>query len=249
MRTIKFSKGDIYKGNLVLISGAWPLQNQEMPPCVPILDAFPSVLLHIKASGCLRQILQSINAVDSIVPVSGYRPLREQQEIYRDSLAEKGMAFTEKYVAKPGCSEHQSGLAIDLGQKANYIDFICPDFPDRGICADFRKLASKYGFVQRYAEEKEDITRIACEPWHFRYVGYPHSEIMGALGLCLEEYVEYVKKFSTDRSDGALKLKSGTRQIQITYVPEKVSQIQIGDKAIAQISGNNMDGCILTLWS
>ena len=175
MRTIKFSKGDKYKGNLILVNGLWPLQNDEKPPCVPILDQFPSVLLHIKASACLRQILKTIDAADSIVPVSGYRPLAEQEEIYRDSLTENGTEFTEKFVAKPGCSEHQSGLAIDLGEKADYIDFICPDFPNKGICAEFRKLASKYGFIQRYTGEKETVTRIACEPWHFRYVGYPHS--------------------------------------------------------------------------
>ena len=84
MRTIKFSKGDKYKGNLILVNGLWPLQNDEKPPCVPILDQFPSVLLHIKASACLRQILKTIDAADSIVPVSGYRPLAEQEEIYRE---------------------------------------------------------------------------------------------------------------------------------------------------------------------
>ena len=82
MRTIKFSKGDKYKGNLILVNGLWPLQNDEKPPCVPILDQFPSVLLHIKASACLRQILKTIDAADSIVPVSGYRPLAEQEVIY-----------------------------------------------------------------------------------------------------------------------------------------------------------------------
>lgn len=247
MRTIKFSKGDKYKGNLILVSGVWPLQDEEAPPCVPILDTFPQVLLHIKASACLRQILKTINGLDSIIPVSGYRPLSEQEEIYRDSLAENGAEFTGKFVAKPGCSEHQSGLAIDLGQKADYIDFLCPDFPDKGVCGDFRRLASKYGFIQRYTEEKEEITHIACEPWHFRYVGYPHSEIMESLGLCLEEYMEYIKRFSTD--DSLLKVQCGRRQIEIAYVPEAQSEIQVADEAITEISGNNVDGCIVTLWN
>lgn len=247
MRTIRLSKGDKYKGNLILVNQSWPLQNEEMPPCVPILDAFPQVLLHVKASACLRQILKNIDGLSSIVPVSGYRPLVEQEEIYRDSLAENGAEFTVKFVAKPGCSEHQSGLAIDLGQKADDIDFLCPDFPDKGICGDFRRLASQYGFIQRYTKEKEEITQIACEPWHFRYVGYPHSEIMETLGFCLEEYIEYIKNFSMDGD--ILKVQCGRRQIQIAYVPETQSEIKVADEAIAEISGNNVDGCIVTLWN
>ena len=247
MRTIKFSKGDKYRGDLILVNGLLPLQSEETPPCVPIFDALPSVLLHIKASACLRQILNTINAAGQIVPVSGYRSLSEQQALYRDSLEANGAVFTEKYVAKPGCSEHQSGLAIDLGQKSDAIDYICPDFPDSGICADFRSLASKYGYVQRYAAGKEELTHIACEPWHFRYVGYPHSEIMESLNLCLEEYVQYVKKFDADSN--TLKFRCGLREIQIAYIPEEISKIQVADKTIAEISGNNMDGCILTLWN
>lgn len=247
MRTIKFTKGDKYRGDLILVNGLCPLQVEETPPCVPILDEFPSVLLHIKASACLRQILKIIDAEDSIVPVSGYRPLAEQQEIYRDSLAENGTDFTERFVAKPGCSEHQSGLAIDLGKKADHIDFIRPDFPDQGVCRDFRRLASKYGFVQRYTQDKEAITHIACEPWHFRYVGYPHSEIMEELGLCLEEYIEYVKEFSLDTR--MLKRSCGMREIQIAYVPEGLPEIQVSDTAIVEISGNNTDGQIVTLWN
>lgn len=247
MKTIKFTKGDKYRGDLILVNGSCPLQNSETPPCVPILDAFPSVLLHIKASACLRQILKSIGAGDSIVPVSGYRALTEQQEIYRDSLAENGADFTQKFVAKPGCSEHQSGLAIDLGEKADYIDFIRPNFPDKGICQDFRRLAAKYGFIQRYTQEKEAITHIACEPWHFRYVGYPHSAIMEELDLCLEEYIQYVKDFSLETH--VLKRNCGIREIQIAYIPEEISEIRVADTAIAELSGNNTDGHILTLWN
>ena len=125
-----------------------------------------------------------------IVPVSGWRSREEQQRIWDDTLAKEGEAFTRQYVACPGCSEHQTGLAIDLGLAAPHIDFIRPDFPDTGVCRAFREQAGKYGFILRYPAGKEHITGIAHEPWHFRYVGTPHSAIMTRLGLTLEEYLE-----------------------------------------------------------
>ena len=64
--------------------------------------------------------------------------MAEQTQIFEDSLKENGAEFTQKVVAKPGCSEHQTGLAIDLGQNIPPIDFIRPDFPYYGICNKFR---------------------------------------------------------------------------------------------------------------
>lgn len=78
---------------------------------------------------------------DSIVPVSGYRSLNEQMDIYNDSLKDNGEDFTRKYVALPKHSEHQTGLAIDLGLNKEKIDFIRPDFPYDGICGTFRRFA------------------------------------------------------------------------------------------------------------
>ena len=71
-----------------------------------------------------------------------------------------------------------------------HMDFICPEFPYDGICGHFRALAPDYGFILRYTKEKEAITGISEEPWHFRYVGVPHARIITDRGLCLEEYWE-----------------------------------------------------------
>lgn len=79
-----------------------------------------------------------------------------------------------------------------MGLNKQDIDFIRPDFPYDGICGEFRKVAPNYGFIQRYTEDKEKITGISHEPWHFRYVGYPHSQIITERGLSLEEYIEFV---------------------------------------------------------
>ena len=147
------------------------------------------VLLERQAALALERLMERIGGWREIVPVSGWRPGEEQRQIWDESLRENGMEFTKTYVALPGHSEHESGLAIDLGLKKESIDFIRPDFPYDGICGTFRALAPDYGFIERYPEGKEKITGIGHEPWHFRYVGTPHARILTEAGLVLEEYV------------------------------------------------------------
>ena len=98
-----------------------------------------------------------MGSVGAIVPVSGYRPQTEQQAIWEDALAEHGKAFTETYVARPGCSEHQTGLAIDLGENRPEVDFLCPAFPDSGPCGALRRRAADFGFVLRYPNMMRSI--------------------------------------------------------------------------------------------
>ncbi len=244
------SSGMCSGGSLILVNCDHPLPQGFLPRCVPVLDSCPSVTMEPRAAACLLPLLRAIGAGDEIVPVSGFRPFSEQQQIYQDSLAENGADFTAKYVAKPGCSEHQSGLAVDLAKKAPEIDFICPNFPDTGICAEFRAAAPRYGFIQRYTAEKEHITGIACEPWHFRYVGYPHSEIMVQMNFCLEEYIEYLHRFS---SIEPLILRRGSKNISSFFVPEEEAdtvfrQFDSRSRSIAEISRNNKDGFVMTVW-
>ena len=126
----------------------------------------------------MQLTLAKIHCRNEIVAVSGFRTQEEQEKIWNDTLAESGLDFTKKYVAVPRHSEHQTGLAIDLAENKEQIDFICPHFPYTGIWGKFRMTAPRFGFVERYVSGKEQITGIGAEPWHFRYVGYPHSVIM-----------------------------------------------------------------------
>lgn len=173
---------------LILVNRRHPICG-EPDDLVSVSHAYPEIKLRRAAQTALTNLLDAIGCADQIVPVSGYRTQQEQIEIYESSLLENGLEFTQKYVAFPGCSEHQTGLAIDLALNQDVIDFIRPDFPYNGICSEFRKLAPKYGFIERYPEGKESITGIAHEPWHFRYVGYPHAEIITTMNLTLEEYI------------------------------------------------------------
>lgn len=149
-------------------------------------------LMEREAAEALMALLKEIEAGDGIVAVSGYRSEEEQKEVYAQSLRENGAEFTKKYVARPGHSEHQTGLAIDLGERREYVDYIAPEFPYTGLCGRFRENAARYGFIERYPKGKEHITGIAHEPWHFRYVGREHAEAMQREGLTLEEYCERI---------------------------------------------------------
>lgn len=175
---------------LILVNAQFPIRVEEPTDLVSVSPACPEIKLRREAQRALTELLHAIGSGNKIVPVSGYRSRKEQTEIYESSLLENGADFTEKFVALPGCSEHQTGLAIDLALNQEAIDFIRPEFPYDGICGKFRKLAPKYGFIERYLMGREAITGIAHEPWHFRYVGCPHSEIMAANNLTLEEYIE-----------------------------------------------------------
>ena len=193
------------------------------------------------------RLLGDIRSADEIVPVDGYRSAQTQRQLYDRAMAEHGEAFTRAFVAPPGGSEHQTGLAVDLAGNAAHIDPIRPLFPDAGVCGLFRRRAAAYGFVERYPSGKERITGIAYEPWHFRYVGHPHARIMSERGLCLEEYIELLRQY---RYDGEhLWFSEKPRRFEIFYVPER----QFGPDAVPdcgcyQVSGNNVDGYIVTVW-
>ena len=177
--------------SLILVNRAHPLPAPPDPAeLAPVDEDHPDILLCRDARAWLERLLDAVGARGAIVPVSGFRSRAEQQAIWDGSLAEHGPAFTETYVARPGCSEHETGLAIDLAENRPDIDFLCPQFPDEGVCRLFRLAAPEFGFVLRYPAGKEHITGIGHEPWHFRYVGRPHAGEMALCGLTLEEYWE-----------------------------------------------------------
>jgi zinc D-Ala-D-Ala dipeptidase/carboxypeptidase len=247
-KMITLQKENIYKGNLILVNAEHPLRFFPEEGFIPADVKFPKILMKNDAANILQLILNKIRCYDEIIPVSGFRSVSEQRQIYADSLRDHGESFTKKYVALPGHSEHQTGLAIDLGIKKEVIDFIRPDFPYEGICQEFRKMAIRYGFVERYQRAKEKITGIAHEPWHFRYVGYPHSDLMNTNHLSLEEYVDFLKKFEYGKQH--LQTEVHGKQIEVFYVPAEGTQstILIPEQSVYQVSGNNVDGFIITLW-
>lgn len=251
MKTLNFSTHSIYRGDLILINSEYPIYDKDNnygTSLVSVGNEYTDILLDYVAAKKLSQIFIDLNIKDRIIPVSGYRNGKEQNQIYTDSLDENGYGFTNKYVALPGHSEHQTGLAIDLAENKGEFDFIRPLFPYTGLCMQFRRLAIRYGFIERYPRGKEKITGIAHEPWHFRYVGYPHSEIMHLNNFTLEEYLIYLKNYHYKRKH--LQFFYSDFNYEIFYVDNtSLSKllIELPGSISYQISGNNMDGFIITL--
>ena len=150
---------------------------------------YPDILMEAYAAHALHELLKAIHGFTKIALVSGYRSHEEQVAIWESCARERGEAYRNQFVAIPGCSEHETGLAIDVAARTEAIDFICPSFPKTGVYEQFRRLAPSFGFIERYPRGKENVTHIACEPWHFRYVGTPHAQIIANGRLVLEEYV------------------------------------------------------------
>ncbi len=244
-----FSLSSIHSGSLILVNRRYPWrEGRERPFLVPAQEQNEEVLLERRAAVLLTQLMNDISGWSQIVPVSGWRSALEQQDIWNQSMAEHGRAFTEQYVAVPGHSEHQTGLAIDLGLKQSQIDFICPDFPYSGICQTFREKAASYGFIQRYPQGKEQITGISHEPWHFRYVGMPHAAIMTEKNFTLEEYLFFLESFPY--GDKWYEYQQAGCRIAVCYLAADRREEWLPEaiRAPWSVSGNNMDGFIITEW-
>lgn len=238
------TRTDIHKGCGILVNRTHPLKMCEADMAAklcPAIPAFPDILLEATAARQLQALLDACGAGRDIVPVSGYRTQKEQEEIYYPSLTENGEEFTKKYVAYPGTSEHQTGLAIDVGKAAEEIDFICPDFPYEGVCQRFRELAPSFGFIERYQAGKEDSTGIAQEPWHFRYVGVPHSLLIAGQDMTMEQYVQWIKGYSQEKPCA---LAPGW---QVYYRPLEGEALQLCLPEEAVVTGNNEDGFLIAI--
>lgn len=246
MNALFLSENDIYKGDLILVNQHHPYHENDNVPFIPVREK-SDILLKRDVVRLLSDLMEKISGWQSITPVSGWRSMKEQQAIWNQSLEENGLEFTQTYVAVPGHSEHQTGLAIDLGLRMPDIDFIRPDFPYSGICQQFRNQASEYGFIERYPRGKEAVTCIGHEPWHFRYVGIPHAIVMKEQEMVLEEYMEFLKQYPYGEKPYLHRSKG--YEFKISYLKvedrDRISLIS-GSAHPYLISGNNIDGFIIT---
>lgn len=111
-----------------------------------------------------------------------------------DISREEKEANVATYSCRPGTSDHQTGLAVDIIQSSlpsEYLHLI-QEFGETEAGIWLAENAYKFGFVLRFPADKEGITGIIYEPWHFRFVGREHATRMYEMNLCLEEYVEYL---------------------------------------------------------
>ena len=133
--------------------------------------------------------------ISNIWVQSAYRSYEYQKNLFNNKVnlfinqgktKEEAESLTMQTINRPGTSEHNLGLAVDF----NYVDY---EFENTKAFKWLNQNAENYGFILRYKKEKEEITKVNYEPWHWRYVGIENAKEMNKLDMCLEEYVSYLE--------------------------------------------------------
>lgn len=133
--------------------------------------------------------------------VSGYRSIGRQRALFQiktEELMQQGLAAQQaeqeaaRWVARPGTSEHNLGLAADIVSADWYTTHndLTEDFEQTPAFAWLKANCAEYGFILRYPKEKEAVTGISYEPWHYRYVGQEAAKQIMLTGITLEEYLQ-----------------------------------------------------------
>jgi LAS superfamily LD-carboxypeptidase LdcB len=132
------------------------------------------------------------SAGQSLVLASGYRSVAYQQQLYDGYIKSSGQAAADRYSAKPGTSEHQTGLAFDVCAANTNCDLV-QSFGDTPAGQWLALHAHEYGFIIRYAKDKEAITGYEYEPWHLRYVGTDLATELYTTQKTMEEFFGIAK--------------------------------------------------------
>ncbi|MFM1653562.1 D-alanyl-D-alanine carboxypeptidase family protein [Brevibacillus sp. B_LB10_24] len=240
-QTIKIAKDQVYQGNLLLVNREHPVHNEGVKS--DVVDLYHNMELvrgyslldsSIKVSESVAKVfLEMVEAaekdnVSHFMINSGYRDFDEQEQLYEEMGPELAMPG--------GYSEHNLGLAIDIGSTQMKMEQ-APEGKWLG------ENAWKYGFILRYPEDKRAVTGTVFEPWHYRYVGLPHSAIIQDHHFALEEYLDYV------RENEHLSVQVDGETYEIIYYPvSRDTTIDLPVNRYYTISGDNMGGIIVTLY-
>ncbi|MFJ8086672.1 VanY-A/VanY-F/VanY-M family D-Ala-D-Ala carboxypeptidase [Lysinibacillus sp. NPDC095746] len=241
---IELTKEHIYQGNLLLVNNEHPVHQKSIKSDVinlythkELTNGYGLLDNEIKLSEEIAEKFSELIAnakkdgVFHFLISSGFRDLDEQSRLYEKMGSD--------YALPAGRSEHNLGLSLDVGSTQKKME---EALEGKWI----EKNSWEYGFILRYPLDKTDVTGIQYEPWHIRYVGLPHSAIMQDMNLALEEYLDYLKE------EMSISVSVDGKKYTISYYP--ISQNETIDVEIPvdehyEISGNNIDGVIVTTFS
>lgn len=191
-----YANVDIDDWKMLLVNRDYILPDNyevKLAPC--ITDDPDSIKLDYRVAPHYNEMyLAALDDGIELTPISGYRSVERQERNFKNKIqkyVDDGYSKTEAtqmaatIILPPGTSEHNAGLAMD----------ICSLYESFENTEEFEWLnenAADYGFILRYPEDKQDITKIIYEPWHWRYVGVEAAKEMKASGQCFEEYLGVV---------------------------------------------------------
>jgi len=149
-----------------------------------------NIFMRMEAAGKLEQLFQAAYTESklTLLALSGYRSYEHQAQVYNEYVRLHGQDEADRFSARPGHSEHQTGLAIDVtsesaGRKLN------PEFGNTAEGLWVKQNAHRFGYIIRYPLEREQDTGYDYEPWHLRYVGVEAATEIYENNLILEEYL------------------------------------------------------------
>lgn len=247
---------DVFKGNLQLINGSHAYLFRESDQLVDVktnknksyklMDT--KMKLNKEMVGALNSMMRHFEEATGkhdMIMTSGYRNLADQGEILQEKMNALGEKQALEWAMLPGYSEHHSGYAVDMSiytDEGNYIKY-----KGQGEYAWINQNAYKYGFIRRYTEDKREITGVLDEQWHYRYIGVPHAYVVTANDFCFEEYSDYLKQFTFDKTHLLVECEAGKYEIYFVPSEEKETSVPVPSSKAYVISGNNEDGFIVTV--
>jgi D-alanyl-D-alanine carboxypeptidase len=258
-KTISLDNADVHKGDLILVNYMYAYAFPEKKNTITIYgNKNNSYKLSTSQLEVSPQTLDALNAMMKafagetgkydVFVRNAYRSLEEQKTLFNARVEAYGEENAKKYLAQPGYSEHHTGMCFDLGiytdeGKAYELDGIS------GYADWFTSNCAKFGFVNRFPDNKASITGVTSDKWHFRYVGQVHAETMNALNLCLEEYIDELRKY-TYNSDHLLVTTSSGDKYEIYYQYASgtdKTDVPVPENLPYSISGDNSEGFIVTV--
>lgn len=192
-------------GNLLLVNGENPLPDDydaNVRADLVEIDAKyrnNNYVTHIHKDVYPYITAMVANAQKDGVDLRVWSPFRSyaiQKDLFDKQVARVG-GDEEKaatVVARPGTSEHNTGLCADFNMASD-------TFESTEMYRWMKENAEDYGFIMRYSEEKQNLTGVIHESWHWRFVGIKHAKEINKLGMCLEEYVEYLNKDNQSKEE------------------------------------------------
>lgn len=175
---LKLPAKPTYINNILLANKQHPLPRNYTPgESKEARAAFEAMKKDAQAAGI------NLNAF------STYREFARQKQLYEGYAAKDGAKAADRYSARPGFSEHQTGLAFDIGEAGQEQHWASASFGATKGGKWLKANAHKYGFILRYPEGSEQITGYMHESWHFRFVGNAVAKEIFAKGITLEQYL------------------------------------------------------------
>ena len=250
---LRMSYSDISRGSLILINHehAFVFPDEGQSDVMSIFDYITDSLgVTTEHTGLSASIIGPLNSmmeafyeetgVSNIVIRSAYRSLADQRHIFDQTVRRWGRTGALAWAKPPGHSEHHSGLAFDFGRRVGgQIEM----FSGTGNLAWMPRNSHNFGFILRYPNNRTAITGTNFEPWHYRYVGIPHASIMRQNNWVLEEYLERIRNYTVDEP---LLFTFNDIEYEIYFTTEL--EIRLPYDIGFNISGNNIDGFIVTIW-